>query len=434
MELIMEATIHSLSPEGRGVTQFEGKTTFVEGALKDEKVTFEFIKRRSRFDEARVKDILEPSPDRVTPLCPHFGICGGCRLQHISANAQVLFKTESVKEQLLHFGKVIPKIWLPPIIGHSYQYRRKARLGVKYVFKKQKLLIGFREKQSSKITDIEYCYILEPKAADLIKPFAELLQALSCKIFIPQIEIAMGDSDMAWIIRHLEPISVTEITALITFAALHNFQLYLQPHGPESVHKIWPIDTEYRLKYVLPNLHAKFLFHPTDFTQINAVVNTQMITLALSLLAPSADETILDLFCGIGNFTIPLALHAKEVIGVEGSEKMVERLLENAAFNNLTNIQGFAANLDSPPQAAAWMSQPYDKILLDPPRSGALAILPFIAKSSVKRIVYISCNPATLARDVGELVHKYGFTLQSVGVMDMFTHTEHIESIALLER
>lgn len=426
----------SLSHDGRGIAQINGKTTFIEGALPSEQVTLTYQKRRKKYDEASVLHIETSSPDRAIPQCEFFENCGGCSLQHLEPLSQVKHKEKVLLEQLKHFGGAIPEQILPPLTGPVYGYRRKARLGVKFVTKKDKLLIGFREKRSNFLLEMNGCETLHPKIGKLIPELNVLISSLTINKEIPQIEVAVGDTDSALIIRHLEPMADSDQERLRSFGEQHQIQIYLQPAGPNSIFPIWPQNCSSRLSYKLPEFDLQFQFHPADFTQVNSHINQLMVKQALDLLQPKPTEKILDLFCGIGNFTLPLAKYAQHVTGVEGSQTSVDRAIENAAHNNITNTSFYMSDLHSSAQLlsnqAPWANQCYDSILLDPPRTGALELMDLIPSLGAKKIVYVSCNPATLARDIGILTQKHGFTLVSTGIMDMFPHTTHVESIAYL--
>jgi 23S rRNA (uracil1939-C5)-methyltransferase len=323
---------------------------------------------------------------------------------------------------------------MPPIVGNPFGYRRKARLGVRYVIKKEKLLVGFREKFSNYLADIETCPVLHPSVGERLLSLGTLIRGLSRFDEIPQIEVAVSDNTTALVIRHMAPFSENDLAALCEFGRENQLHIYLQPNSPDSVHRIFPDTKNELLSYFLPDYQLEMRFSPLDFTQVNAEINREMIKAAIQLLDLQSSDTVLDLFCGLGNFTLPIARFSKKVIGVEGSIQMVERATANAVHNHITNTEFYAANLMQPSESAPFLKISYDKILLDPPRTGAKEILPFIAKKSVKRIVYVSCNPATLARDAGELVYTYGYTLKKVGVINMFPHTSHIETIALFEK
>jgi 23S rRNA (uracil1939-C5)-methyltransferase len=427
--------ITRLSHDGRGVGRDEqGKTVFVDGVLPGEQVSYTIKNKKRRYNEAQVLEVVQPSPERVTPKCKHFLTCGGCAQQHISHSSQLAAKQQSVLEQLEHFGQVKPNKLLAPLTGPQWGYRTKARLGVKYVIKKEKLLVGFRERQKSYLADIDSCEVLHPSVGQIIAELKTFIQNLYCFQIIAQIEIAVGDDHLAMIFRHLEVLTDEDQQALIGFAQKHNFDLYLQPHGPETIHKVWPADGVERLFYSLPEYNLKLTFYPTDFTQINPELNRKMIQQALNLLQLNPHDKVLDLFCGLGNFTLPMATIASHVSGVEGSQAMVERGYENAKLNNLTNVDFSAADLTDDHSGANWAKQNYTKILLDPPRSGAAEILPLVANLGASLILYVSCNPATLARDSGILTREYGYKLEYIGIMDMFPHTLHVESMALFVR
>lgn len=424
----MNTEITSYSHDGRGIVRIDGKTTFVAGALVGEEVTIEFIKKHSQFDEAKVIEVLKPSADRVPPKCPHFDVCGGCSLQHIKESKQIVMKQEALLDQFSRTSQLTPKEVLAAITRPVWGYRHKARLGVKYVAKKQKVLVGFREKNGSFLADLNTCEILHPSVGKKIKEWSAFIETLSIFKHIPQLEVAVGDDATAIIIRHLKPFSRKDIDATIEFAQEHDLQIYLQPKGPKTIHKIWPMDDEMRLHYRNDDLN--FAFHPADFTQVNPEINKKMVALAMDLLDLQKTDSVLDLFCGLGNFTLPIAKRAGTVVGVEGSEEMVERASENALANGIENASFYSADLAKELPSEPWVKASYDKLLLDPPRSGVTGVLPYIEKWNPKRIVYVSCNPATLARDAGEIV-AMGYTLEKAGVMDMFPHTSHVESIAL---
>lgn len=431
---IFTLQIESLSHDGRGVANVNGKTTFVSGAIAHETAVCRITKKHSRYNEAEVINVVTSAPERNEPACQHFSVCGGCSMQHINPEAQIQLKQTTLLEQLKHFGKVVPESLLPPLAGNPWNYRRKARLGVRYVKKKERVLVGFREKFSNFLTDIHSCSVLHASVGTKIKALSELIASLSQYENIPQIEVAVGDDATALIFRHLASLSEEDIVKLGNFAELNGFHIYLQPNPPAKIHKIWPQNTSEKLSYYLPFYELSMQFHPLDFIQVNGEINQLLLKLALQLLDPNSQEVILDLFCGLGNFTLPISRFAQHVVGVEGSHEMVIRAQENAQHNNIHNVEFHMANLMEPIATASWLNKTYHKILLDPPRTGAKDILPFLSKFSAKRIVYISCNPATLARDAGELVYTYGYKLKQVGVVNMFPHTSHIEAIALFEK
>ena len=430
----VEVEIDGLSHEGRGIGRIDGKTVFVEGALPGEKVQMKYTFQRGKFDEGRTISIDNPNPDRVEPPCSHFGVCGGCSMQHLSTDAQIAHKQSILKEQLEHFAKTQPEEWIKPLQADLLAYRRKARLGVRYVNKKEKTLIGFREKYSNFLADIDYCEILVKRVADLLNPMSQLIDSLDTRLFIPQIEVSCGDDAVCLIVRHLQPLTAKDQAAWVEFAQQHSLLVYLQPKGPKTVHRIWPLDdTQAKLSYRLEQYDLEMLAEPLDFTQVNASINQQMIPLALDMLAIEPEDNILDLFCGLGNFTLPMATKAKYVVGVEGVQDMVDRGTKNALHNNLTNVDFYQADLAGDLSSAEWLDKKYNKVLIDPARSGAIEVIPNIVKLNPEKIVYVSCNPSTLARDSGELV-KSGYRLTKAGVLDMFPHTTHVESIALFER
>jgi 23S rRNA (uracil1939-C5)-methyltransferase len=336
-------------------------------------------------------------------------------------------------EHFQHFGNIVPEEWLAPLQADTLGYRKKARLGVRYVAKKGGCLVGFREKRSNFLAEIERCPVLISEVDKLIVPLRDLIAAMDAKQTTPQIEVAAGDHQLAFVVRHMEPLSERDQSLWIEFAKQQGIELYFQPKGPDTVHKVWPHDQEQRLSYELPDFGVTLKFHPMDFTQVNASINRKMVSLAIDLLMPEKNDRVLDLFCGLGNFTIPLATRAGHVVGVEGVETMVKRGYENAEFNQLTNVEFYAADLQKDFSDKSWAREGFDKILIDPPRSGALDVVQYLPKFGASRIVYVSCNPATLARDAG-VMKEHGYRLTKAGVMDMFPHTAHVESIAVFEK
>lgn len=429
-----ELTIDAMSHEGRGIGHLEGKTIFVEGALPGEQVIARYVAKHNKFDEAVVETVNHSAKERIESECDFARVCGGCSLHHFEHRAQIEFKQKILAEQLAHFGGLAPEKWLPPLQFSPLHYRRKARLGVKFVHKKDKVLVGFREKRSSFLTDIDRCRVLHPAIGELIEPLKTMIYSLHSRDSIPQLEVAIGGDDrMAIIVRHLKPLIESDQKNWLEFAQQYDFDLYYQPKGPKTVHKVWPEGNVERLNYRIEEAGVDLAFHPTDFTQVNMDINNAMVPLALKLLAVEKNERVLDLFCGLGNFTLALAKQASYVIGVEGSENMVERGYENAKRNQIDNVEFHCADLTQAFADKAWAQGGFDKLLIDPPRSGALEVIPHLPQLGAKRLVYVSCNPATLARDAGEL-KQLGFTLKKAGVMDMFPHTAHVESIALFEK
>ena len=427
-----EAEISSMGHDGRGVARVEGKATFVHGALPGEKVNFRYLNRRRSHDEGQVVSVIRPSEDRVEPRCDHYGVCGGCSLQHLEPSMQMQAKQAVLMDNFQQIGGVEPESVLPPIVNDSpWGYRRKARLGVKDVARKGKVLVGFRERGSSFVADLEKCHVLHPRVGELLPALSALVESLSISNRLPQIEMAMDDERCVLILRILDPLSIEDEHLLKEFQASHAVVFYLQPGGPDTVA---PLSIGIDLHYHLPDYDVTLGFLPSDFTQVNTDINRKMIAHAMTLLELQASDRVLDLFCGIGNFTLPIARHCEQVVGVEGSAGLVERACANAGRNGISNAEFFAADLYSELLAEPWMQHHFDKALLDPPRSGALQVLPMLPKMGIKRIVYVSCYPGTLARDAGELVKKHGYRLVSAGVMDMFPHTAHVESIALFEK
>lgn len=426
--------INALSHDGRGIATIGNKTTFISGALPNEKVSFKIVRKRSQFNEAEIETVVTPAAERITPPCEHFGVCGGCSLQHMHTDTQLAFKQQTLLDQLKHFGQLEPLALLAPLNAATVGYRRKARLGVKYVYKKNKLLIGFREKASHYLADLHTCAVLHPAVGKHLPDISALISTLSIYNKIPQVEVAIGDTTVALVFRHMADLSDADKAALCAFGEAQQYHIYLQPNSPQPITKLWPNDGNERLTYTLPAFNCEFFFHPLDFTQVNLEMNRLIVQQALTHLALQASDHVLDLFCGIGNFSLPIARHAQQVTGIEGSQEMVERASTNAAHNHLDNVSFFAANLQTPPTSAPWLKQHYDKILLDPPRAGAKEMLPFLGAMGAKKIVYVSCNPATLARDAGILVHEHGYTLTHAGVMNMFPHTSHIEAMAVFEK
>lgn len=428
--------MESLSHEGHGVAHVEGKAVFIQDALPGEDVVFRYHNKRKTYDTGALLEVIKASPDRVTPRCPHFGVCGGCSLQHLRAGAQIEAKQQVLLDALQHIGNVAPKEVLPPITGNPWGYRRKARLGARLVPKKGGVLVGFREKRSSYITNLEQCETLHPRIASLLPVLRTLIAGLSVPHRIPQVEVAVGDAEAALVFRHLEPLTEQDSQALAAFGQAHSVQIHLQPGGPATVHPLWP-DHAAPLAYNLAPYGLELFFGPTDFIQVNAAVNEQMIARALALLDPRPQERVLDLFCGLGNFTLPLARHAGRVVGVEADAQLLDKARENARHNALTNVEFRQADLYEQGEDFTGFDferEHYDKWLLDPPRTGALEIVKRLPEDGPQRIVYVSCYPGTLARDAAVLVHVKGYELVSAGVMDMFPQTSHVESVALFEK
>jgi len=430
---LVEASIQSLTPECRGFAQINGKATFIDFALPGERLMFKYTKTSSKFDEGHAVEVLEASSDRVEPPCEHFGVCGGCSLQHIHTDAQIQAKQNTLLNHLQHMAQAEPETVLEPLRGPTLGYRYKARLGVRYVAKKEKVLVGFREKASSFLANINSCKVLHNSVGERLEQLGCLIMGMEARQTIPQIEVAVSDTETTLVFRHLKTLSHSDTQILIEFAQAEKIQVFLQPGGTDTVKPLWPEQPD-ALFYEIKNHGVRIEFHPLDFTQVNPVINNQMLDRVLELLDLNEQEKVLDLFCGLGNFTLPMAKVAKHVTGVEGSDAMVIKARDNARLNQLENTEFHAADLSADLGAYSWLKQTYDKVLLDPPRSGAMEMLKYLGKLKAKRIVYVSCHPATLARDAQVLIHEYGYKLTTSGVMDMFPHTAHVESIAVFDK
>ncbi len=430
-------TITSLDQEGRGIARVAGKAVFVEGALPGESVAITTLKRKPTYDIARADTILKSSAARVEPRCPHFGVCGGCTLQHFDASAQVAAKQRALEETLWHLGRVRPGQMLPAIHGPSWAYRHRARLSVRHVAKKGGVLVGFHERKSSYVADMTSCAVLPRRISDLLPKLRTLIGGLTVRDRLPQIELAVGDGADAshvLVLRILDALAPADDAALAAFATANGVQFYLQPGGPATATPLHP--PEPALAYVLPEFDLRFPYSPTEFTQVNPAINRVLVRRALALLDPRPGERIADFFCGIGNFTLPIARRGANVVGVEGSAALVQRGAENAAVNGLTGMATFrVANLFAVTPESVEALGPLDRILVDPPREGAIALVKALpGDGPPQRIVYVSCNPATLARDASVLVHDHGYALAAAGVINMFPHTAHVESIAMFVR
>lgn len=438
--------VESLSHEGRGIAHYgshpdhpsekQGKKVFIRYALPGETVSAQITNVVKRLEEADSTALLsEPAATRIEPKCPHFTVCGGCNMQHIQLDEQIRLKQDVLKSHLEHFAGIQPEQWLPALRSTREDYRRKARIGVRYLPHKDKLVVGFRENQSNKLISIDRCMVLDREFGS-ITALKQLLQSLKAKAAIGHIELAMGDDEIALLVRHTEKLSQQDVNQLKQFALNKQWQLYLQPEGAESLHRVDDPTAAMRLHYHLDDFDLKFGFSPLDFTQVNSTINPQMVKLACDLLQLQQGERVLDLFCGLGNFTLPLARCVGEtgqVVGVEGSEEMVRRAAENAEINGIIHAHFYSQDLTKDFSHHSWANQGFDALLIDPPRAGAEEIMHYVPKFGAKKIVYVSCNPATLARDAGVLA-QHGYRLKKAGVMDMFTHTGHVESIALFEK
>ena len=428
---VLEADIVDLSHDGRGVARIDGKAVFVAGALPTERVRLRVLKRRRQLDEGALVEVLAASPARVVPRCAHFGICGGCSLQHLSGAAQLAAKQRELLENLQRIGNVHPERVLPPLRGPEWAYRRRARLGVKYVHKKGRVLAGFREREKPYLADIRRCEILTEPLGWLPQDLAALAETLAIRERIPQVEVAVGDRAAALVFRVLEPPGAQDLEKLSKFGAERGLQIFLQTGGLDTVR---PLRTDYPpLDYAVDGGKIVIEFGPVDFLQINRDINLSMVDRAMNLLQPAPADSVLDLFCGLGNFTLPLARRASRVIGVEGDSALAAKARANALRNDIGNAQFAVENLFEPETFGAWAGERCDLVLLDPPRAGASALLARMAQWRPRRVVYISCHPGSLARDAGILVHGLQFSLTDAGVMDMFPQTTHVESIAVFE-
>ncbi|HEY0877231.1 MAG TPA: 23S rRNA (uracil(1939)-C(5))-methyltransferase RlmD [Zeimonas sp.] len=447
----LQLDVESLDLEANGVARHEGKVVFVRGALPGERVSAELVRRKPKFDVAQAVEVLRPSSARVPPRCPHFGVCGGCSMQHVDPGAQMAIKARVLEDQLWHLGKVRPQTWLAPIAGPAWGYRHRARLSVRDVPKKGGVLVGFHERSSSYVADMRECHVLPVRVSDLLLPLRELVGALGIRRRVPQIEVAVGEvlrdearePYVALVLRVLDAPDADDLERLRRFAAVHRIEWWLQPKGPDSIELF--CDAEGRLGrdgacsalgYSLAEFGVRMPFRPTDFTQVNAHINEVLVRRAMRWLDPQPGERIADLFCGLGNFSLPTAARGAYVVGIEGNPALVERAAQNAALNDLAGCCEFrAANLFEI-DAERWRALGrFDAVLIDPPREGAIEVVKAIAGDDAKpgRIVYVSCNPATLARDAGVLVHQGGYELRAAGAVNMFPHTSHVESIAVFE-
>lgn len=421
--------VESLDAEGRGVARnAEGKVVFVEGALPGERVSCQRVTGKRKFDVARVTSVLEASGSRRQPQCPHFGLCGGCATQHADSRTQMAAKQRWLEDNLERIGKVRAETLLPIIYGAEWGYRRRARLSVRYVPSRGGVLVGFRERRSSFIAQMSECHVLPPRVSALIAPLKALVDRLSVRARVPQIELAAGDNATALVFRHLEPLTEADVAFLRGFAREHSIHVWVQAGGPETARPLEPATSE--LYYELPEFGVRIGFRPTDFTQVNYEVNRVLVARAVRLLDPQPGERVADLFCGLGNFSLPLARRGAAVVGFEGNRELVERARDNASANRVV-AQFEVADLF---KTGIGAFGPFAKILLDPPREGAIELVKALPADWPRRMVYVSCDPATLARDAAVLVQTKGFRLAAAGVVNMFPHTAHVESIALFER
>ena len=427
------AEIASATHDGRGIAATEGKKVFVAGALPGEVVRFQRRKSRRNFDEAELLEVIEPSAQRVEPGCEAYGRCGGCSLMHVSSEEQRSIKEQTLRDNMERIAKVDPERWLLPLAGEPWKYRRRARLAVKDVYAKGRTLVGFRERHAPYITDMSRCEVLAEPVDALITPLSEMISTLSIRNRLPQIEVAVADNATALVFRVLDVPSDSDLEAFRTFAATQNVRVYLQPKGLDSIALLEP-ETAEPLYYELPDFDVRMNFEPVDFIQVNGEINRRMVNLAIDLLEVRSEHRVFDLFSGIGNFSLPLARRAARVLGVEGEASLTARAAANAAANGIDNAEFRSIDLTTIDGTEGWLKAGCDRLLLDPARSGAEDVVRRIDLIAPERIVYVSCHPGTLARDTGILVHESGFRLEAAGIIDMFPHTGHVESIALFVR
>lgn len=438
-------SIQSLSHEGRGVALYDeqhhadqqGKKVFVKFALPNETVKVKLTKKHKRFDEGEVIALLsEPSAQRTVPICEHFGVCGGCAVQHMHVDQQIEYKQNVLASHLQHFAGVQPEQWLAPIRATRPDYRRRARVGVIWRAKQKQLIVGFRESKTNQLTPIKHCQVLDARVGQCFPELTQVLASLQDPTAVTHLEFALGDTEVALVLRHVKELAQQDIDKLLDFVKNRHWQLYLLPDQYQRLRRIDGKNATMRLHYVLERYDLELAFSPLDFTQVNAEVNQQMVNTACDLLNLQHGERVLDLFCGLGNFSLPLARCvglSGQVIAVEGVADMVKRGQENAKRNQIPNIEFYAQDLSKDFSDQPWAKNGFDALLIDPPRAGAEQVMHYVSNFAAKRIVYISCDPATLARDAGILA-KQGYRLTQAGIMDMFTHTEHVESIALFEK
>ena len=434
----VEVEITAMSNEGRGIAHVDDRTIFIDQALMGERVLFKYTRLTKKLAEGRAVEILKASDLRVEPKCKAFEMCGGCSLQHMSSAAQIELKQSMLLDQLKH-NNVEPAEVIEPLLGPEYGYRHKARLGVRYVHKKEKVLVGFRERNSSFITDTERCEVLHPSVGAIIDDLAACINQMEEKRTIPQIEVAVGDNHTVLVFRHLEVLNDSDRKILSDFCQSRSLVCYLQAGKPDDLELLYPKQVE-PLYYMLPvnndsDSDLKIEFQPSDFTQVNPEINKRMVANAIEYLAIDKTDVVLDLFSGLGNFSLAMAVSCQQVTAVEGSVVMVKKARDNALLNNISNVEFIYADLYSDDVLTApWVKQQYDRILLDPPRSGAAEILPVLKKMQAKSIVYVSCHPATLARDAAVIVNELGYKITRAGIMNMFPHTGHVESIVVFEK
>ncbi len=428
------ARIESATHDGRGIAAIDGKKVFVAGALPGEEVRFQRRKSRRNFDEAELLEVLEASPERIEARCEAYGRCGGCSLQHVSESQQRQIKEQALRDNLERIGRVTPATWFEPMTGPGWNYRRRARLAAKDVHAKGRVLVGFRERHAPFITDMHRCEVLAQPVDGVLDALSDLIGALSISARLPQVEIAVADNATAMVFRVLDAPTPGDEALLRSFGDQHDIRIYLQPGGLDSIILLEPEACAEPLYYDLPEFDVRIAFDAVGFVQVNGEINQRMVHQAVELLNPGPEDRVLDLYCGIGNFSLPLARRAGEVLGVEGEEMLVKAAAANAELNGIGNTAFRKADLSAIDGSEAWLREGWDLVLLDPARSGAQDIVEHIDRIGPRRIVYVSCHPGTLARDAGTLVNEKGYTCESAGIIDMFPHTAHVESIAVFNK
>jgi 23S rRNA (uracil1939-C5)-methyltransferase len=426
-------TVQGLSPEGLGIADINGRRLVVPGALPGERVKVRLRRRGRRREQGVLIEVLESAPERVQPCCPHFGVCGGCTLQHMDPVAQLALKEQHLREQFWQHGQLQAEAWLPPVFEDPWGYRRRARLGARFVEKKNRVLVGYRETRGHFVADLSRCVTLHPLVGERIALLRDFLNQLAARRHIPQIEVAVGEADVALVIRHLVEMNSSDRGRLIAFARAQAVHIYLQPGGPDTLTPLWPAEAK-PLRYRLSDWGLELQFMPGDFLQINGAVNQSLVSLAVALLAPEKHERMLDLYCGLGNFTLPFGGLVGEIVGLERCSALVHRAQQNARRNAIGNAQFHQADLASATECEAWLQQSWQKLLVDPPRSGCPSLVGAPGIARLSRLLYVSCNPETLARDANVLVRQQGFRLARAGLVDMFPHTNQAEAVALFVR
>ena len=428
------ASIEGITHEGKGIASVEGKKVFVAGALPGEEVRFQRRKFRRNYDEAELLEVLTAAPDRVEPRCQAYSVCGGCSLQHVDARKQREIKFQALKDSFARIGKVSPEEWLEPVVANNWAYRRRARLAVKDVPAKGRTLVGFRERYAPYVADMTRCEVLAEPVGGMLQELSTLVGSLSIRARLPQIEVAVADNAVGLVFRVLDEPSDSDRDALTEFGKTRKLRIYLQPAGLDSVRLLYPEGDTEALRYSLADFGIDIEFEPFDFVQVNGAINERMVALALEFLDVRASDQVLDLFCGLGNFSLPIATRAAGVLGIEGEASLVGRARSNASLNGLANTEFQVADLGKVDGGEPWMRRHWDRVLLDPARAGAFEVVRHMQTLGPNKVVYVSCHPGTLARDAAELVNNQGYRLRAAGILDMFPHTAHVESMAVFEK